>query len=149
MEASRVLVLISGSGTNLQALIDACSTDKLPSAQIIHVISNRKDAYGLTRAKNAGIETTYHNLVRYKKLHPNTPEGIQAAREEYDVELASIILEQTPDIVVCAGWMHILSSSFVNKLANARVPVISELLHCSLHSPAADPSTLVSSRATN
>lgn len=125
-DPTRIAVLISGSGTNLQALIDACGTDKLPSAKIIHVFCNRKDAYGLTRAKNADIPTTYHNLVRYKKQHPSTPEGVQAAREEYDVDLAKLIIAEKPEIVVCAGWMHILSSLFVQRMEEAKVPVISE-----------------------
>src|ERR1700734_290290 len=77
---SRLLVLISGNGSNLQALIDACNTPALPHTSIIRVISNRKDAYGLQRAQKADIPTTYHNLVKYKKRHPTTDAGVQAAR---------------------------------------------------------------------
>src|ERR1043165_1065185 len=96
-------VLISGSGTNLQALIDACGSSPLERAKITHVISNKKDAYGLTRAQNANIPTTYHNLVAggYKKKNPD---DIEKAREQYDLDLANIILEHQakPDLVVCA-----------------------------------------------
>jgi phosphoribosylglycinamide formyltransferase len=111
----RILVLISGSGTNLQALIDA----SLPG-RIIHVISNRKSAFGLTRATNAGISTGYHNLVPYKSQHAT----IEAAREAYDADLATLILEQRPDLVVCAGWMHILSSRFLDPLVAAGIDII-------------------------
>lgn len=120
-----ITVLISGSGTNLQALIDACGEPPLENAQITRVISNKKDAYGLTRAENASIATTYHNLVSggYKKRHPD---DIQKAREEYDFDLANLIIEDQPkpDLVVCAGWMHILSPKFVDALEKANVPVI-------------------------
>jgi phosphoribosylglycinamide formyltransferase len=122
-----ITVLISGSGTNLQALIDACRTDSaLSTAHISHVISNRKDAHGLQRAENAGIPTTYHNLVQYKKAEPNTPQGIEAARRKYDSKLAQIILAHipSPDLVVCAGWMHILSTPFISALQSASVPII-------------------------
>ena len=131
-------VLISGSGTNLQALIDACgqnpssSTDRsaprqlLPNARVGHVISNRKDAKGLVRAQEAGIFTMYHNLLQYKKKFPDTEAGAKAARVQYDAVLAQKILTHVPcpDLVVCAGWMHILSPGFVNALASASVPII-------------------------
>lgn len=118
-------VLISGSGTNLQALIDACGSSLLEHAKISHVISNKKDAYGMTRAQNANIPTTYHNLVAggYKKKNPG---DIEKAREQYDLDLANIILEHQPkpDLVVCAGWMHILSPKFIDTLSAANLPII-------------------------
>jgi len=118
-------VLISGSGTNLQALLDACGSAPLQNVQITHVISNKKDAYGLTRAQSANIPTTYHNLIAggYKKKHAG---NIEKAREDYDVDLAKIIAENKPkpDLVVCAGWMHILSPSFIDALKAADIPII-------------------------
>ncbi|CAZ85678.1 unnamed protein product [Tuber melanosporum] len=118
----RILVLISGNGSNLQALIDASRAN--PStleASIIHVISNKKAAYGLKRAANAGIPSTYHNLLAYKNKNPNNP---QEAREAYDADLAKLILAQTPDLVVCAGWMHILSPTALDPLEEAGVDII-------------------------
>jgi phosphoribosylglycinamide formyltransferase len=123
-KAARILVLISGNGSNLQALIDACNTVKLPSSRIIRVISNRKDAYGLIRAQNASIPTTYHNLVKYKKQQAASDAGILLARVAYDKDLAQLILENKPDLVVCAGWMHILSSAFVDALSEADIATI-------------------------
>jgi phosphoribosylglycinamide formyltransferase len=122
-----ITVLISGSGTNLQALIDACKGGRsLPNAHVSHVISNRRDAYGLKRADEAGIPTTYHNLVQFKKAEPDTDAGVAAARRKYDSKLAQIILSHipSPDLVVCAGWMHVLSDPFVNALKAANVPII-------------------------
>ena len=123
-QLARILVLISGNGSNLQALIDACNTPRLPSSRIIRVISNRKDAYGLARARNASIPTSYHNLVKYKKQQPATEAGVRLAREAYDQDLAQMILDDKPDTVVCAGWMHILSSSFVDVLSGADIAII-------------------------
>lgn len=119
-----ILVLISGNGSNLQALIDACNTPRLPSSRIIRVISNRKDAYGLIRAQNASIPTTYHNLVKYKKQQAANEAGVLRARVAYDQDLAQMIIEEKPDLVVCAGWMHILSSAFVDALEEAQIAII-------------------------
>ncbi|KAJ9651545.1 Bifunctional purine biosynthetic protein ADE5,7 [Neophaeococcomyces mojaviensis] len=118
-------VLISGNGTNLQALIDACGKAPLQNARITRVISNKGAAFGLTRAQNASIPTKYHNLVSggYKKKYPD---DVQKAREEYDIDLANIITQDQPkpDLVVCAGWMHILSPKFIDALTAANVPII-------------------------
>jgi phosphoribosylglycinamide formyltransferase len=122
--SSKLLVLISGNGSNLQALINACNTPALPDAVITHVISNRKEANGLQRAQKANIPTTYHNLVPYKKRHADTGQGGLAAREEYDRDLAQLILQHAPDLVVCAGFMHVLSSAFCATLSHAGVDII-------------------------
>ena len=120
-------VLISGEGTNLQALIDACASKPpapgFTNTSISHVVSNKKEAGGLRRAERAGIHTTYHNLVKYKK---RCPDNLDQAREEYDTDLAKIILtnQPKPDLVVCAGWMHILKPRFIDSLTDANVPII-------------------------
>ncbi|KAF8999067.1 phosphoribosylglycinamide formyltransferase, partial [Cyathus striatus] len=107
-----ITVLISGSGTNLQALIDALNTPRLPNAQITRVISNRKAAYGLTRAAQATppIPTGYLALQPYLKQNPGK------TREDYDREVAKLVLQEDPDLVVLAGWMHILSDAFLELL---------------------------------
>ncbi|KAK0511604.1 hypothetical protein JMJ35_006177 [Cladonia borealis] len=116
----RITVMISGSGTNLQALIDATKDDTLPNASIIRVISNRAKAYGLERARNASIPTAYHNLVKYKK--PGVDE--QLARSEYDRDLAQLVLRDSPDLIICAGWMHVLAPSFLDPVSEAGIEVI-------------------------
>ncbi|KAK3661811.1 Bifunctional purine biosynthetic protein ADE5,7 [Elasticomyces elasticus] len=123
---ARITVLISGGGTNLQALIDACGTDDLPNANIVRVISDRKDAYGLTRAKTASIPTTHHGILRYKREHPDSsPEPkFDQARRAYDADLAKLVLEDEPDLVVCAGFMRILTTAFVDPVKAATVPII-------------------------
>jgi len=100
----QLAVLISGSGTNLQALIDACAAGDLP-AQVAVVVSNRKAAYGMERAAKAGIPTCY--VPR---------QGLE--RAEYDAGLAAVVNAYQPDLVVLAGWMHILTPAFLEKFPN-------------------------------
>ncbi|KAI0670038.1 phosphoribosylglycinamide formyltransferase [Trametes maxima] len=106
----RIVVLISGSGTNLQALIDAQNTPALPSTRISLVLSNRKAAYGLTRATQANppIPTAYLGLQPYLKANPGK------TRDDYDVEVARVVVKEEPDLVVLAGWMHIVGNGFLD-----------------------------------
>ncbi|MBI5928721.1 MAG: phosphoribosylglycinamide formyltransferase [Chloroflexi bacterium] len=97
----RLCVLISGSGSNLQALINAIQSNEL-AAEIVLVVSNRQAAYGLERAKQAGIPTLY---FPYKKSQD---------RHQYDADLAEKIRTYQVDLVVLAGWMHILSPAFLD-----------------------------------
>jgi len=121
----RIVVLISGSGTNLQALIDAQNTPRLPATQITLVLSNRKAAYGLTRAQKSDppIPTAYLALQPYLKANPGK------TRDDYDAEVAKIVLEQNPDLVVLAGWMHVFGDGFLDLLYDTEdsrkpIPVI-------------------------
>jgi phosphoribosylglycinamide formyltransferase-1 len=94
-----IVVLISGSGSNLQSIIDASHND-LP-VEIRAVISNRADAYGLTRAEQAGIPTA----VLDHRDHPD--------RASYDTALRKLIDGYAPQLLVLAGFMRILSDDFV------------------------------------
>ncbi|MCU0476996.1 MAG: phosphoribosylglycinamide formyltransferase [Anaerolineae bacterium] len=100
----RVVVMVSGSGTNLQALIDAIGAGHLP-CRIVLVVSNRREAFGLTRAETHGIPTAY------VPLKPYTAAG--KTREEYDRDLADVVAEAQPDLIVLAGWMHVLGEGFL------------------------------------
>lgn len=99
---TKATVLISGEGSNLQALIDA-STTTIPYLKIIRVISNKAKANGLNRARAANIPTTYHNLISGKYYASGEQdEGVKkAGREKYDARLAEIVLADEPDIVIC------------------------------------------------
>ena len=103
-------VLISGYGSNLQALIDACEGGELPGTEIAVVVSNRRAAYGLERAARHGLPTMYHPLAPYRA------EG--RTRAEYDADLARILQQYGVDWVVLAGWMHVLSSAFLDQFPN-------------------------------
>ena len=105
----RIIVLISGSGTNLQAILDACHDGRLYS-EVVLVVSNRKSAFGLVRATNAGIPTLYFPLKAYRDTG--------RTREDYEVELANRLSSYEPDLIVLAGWMHVFCAAFLVPFAN-------------------------------
>ncbi|TKA51435.1 hypothetical protein B0A53_05348 [Rhodotorula sp. CCFEE 5036] len=113
----RVTVLISGSGSNLQALLDATSAaDRLlADCKVTAVISSRSDAYGLTRARSTKPTPTPAEafpLLRWKKL----PGNEQKSRQDWEHQLAQKIVDTRPDVVVLAGWMLILGPDFLRQL---------------------------------
>ncbi len=102
---SRLVVLISGNGSNLQAILDTCASGEL-DATVVSVISNKAEAHGLTRARNAGVES-----IHFPKLETES-------RQQYDSRLADYVTTRQPDYIVLAGWMRILSSSFLSCFPN-------------------------------
>jgi phosphoribosylglycinamide formyltransferase len=134
----------TATGSNLQALLDAAGSSSLPGARVTQVLSNRKAAYGLERAKNAGVPSATLSLSPWLKAHPGS------SRDDYDGLLAQAVLAggegkseevlaaaregaassssapatALPDLVVLAGFMHIVSSAFLAPLRRAGVPVI-------------------------
>ena len=103
----KIAVLISGSGTNLQAILDACSDHTL-AAEVVVVVSNKRKAYGLTRAREAGVPTEVRSLGKHLRAG--------GSRDGFDAELARMVAEvYAPDLVVLAGWMLILSPSFLDQ----------------------------------
>jgi formyltetrahydrofolate-dependent phosphoribosylglycinamide formyltransferase len=105
----RLVVFISGSGSNLQAILDATAEGRL-NAEVVLIASNRKKAYGLSRAEKAGVPTLYFPLKPYRQAGK--------IREEYDADLAKHVIKYQPDLIVLAGWMHILSPAFLNRFPN-------------------------------
>jgi phosphoribosylglycinamide formyltransferase-1 len=101
--SAKIAVLVSGGGTNLQALIDAQAAGKIPSGKIALVVSNASGAYALERAKNAGIAT---EVVLKKEL------GSQAAFEE---KLMQILSAYDIDVIILAGFMTILTENFTSR----------------------------------
>ena len=101
----RFVVLISGNGSNLQAILDACSSGEL-SAKVVAVFSSKADAYGLTRARNAGVDGIYF------------PKQGNESRRDYDARLGAHVSTYLPDYVILAGWMRILSTSFLSLFSN-------------------------------
>jgi phosphoribosylglycinamide formyltransferase 1 len=98
---ARILVLISGNGSNLQSILDACADGRLP-AQVVGVISNQVDAFGLERARCAGVPV---EVLSRKK---------DQDRVAYDSLLAEKAETFRPDWIVLAGWMRLLSSAFLD-----------------------------------
>ena len=97
----RVAVLVSGGGTNLQAILDAKAAGKIPSAEISLVISNRKDAYALTRAANAGVEGLWLPKMKAEPI------------EAYGEKLLAVLKEHRIDMVVLAGFLMILPENVI------------------------------------
>ncbi len=102
----RLVVFISGNGSNLQAIIDAIQAGQL-TARIELVVSNRREAYGLVRAKEANLPTLYFPLKPYLEAGHS--------REQYDLALAEQVAIYQPDLIVLAGWMLVLSAAFLER----------------------------------
>ncbi|KAL8675347.1 MAG: hypothetical protein Q9168_000304 [Polycauliona sp. 1 TL-2023] len=111
-------------GTNLQAIIDAIKDGSIQHAKIVRVVSNRAAAKGLIRAKEADIPTLYHNLKKFGEQNPHYQKDPVSLRHNYDRSLAELVLQDQPDILVAAGFMHVLSPAFLDPLAGLGIPAI-------------------------
>lgn len=98
---ARIVVLASGSGTNLQAIIDACSNGSL-AAEVVAVVSDQPEAYSLERARIYGI------------IAIPLPRHDGEKRAAYDVRLRAVVAEYAPDWIVLAGFMRLLSTAFLD-----------------------------------
>lgn len=117
-----IVVLISGSGTNLQALID----DAEIGPRIGLVVSSSPTAYGLERAQKAGIKTHVHSLqTYYGDLPKDAKDERKRAREQFNSDLGNFLVAQKDtQLVVCAGWMLILSPKFLAPVEAAGISII-------------------------
>ncbi len=115
LQISKLVILISGSGSNLQSFIDQCQSRKL-NAEVACVISNKPDAYGLERAKLAGIPT---QTLDHKCF---------ATREDFDQALIKLIAPFNPDLIILAGFMRILTPELVNRFCGKLVNIHPSLL---------------------
>ena len=111
----KLVILVSGGGSNLQAIIDAINHGQI-NAQIAIVISDRENAYALTRARNAGIPSLFLNPKQY------------AGRTEFDDALTDKIFSLNPDLIILAGFMRILSRSFVEAFQGKIINIHPSLL---------------------
>lgn len=114
-EKKKIAVLISGSGSNLQALIDACAAPDYP-AQIVLVLSNKSDAYGLERAKSVQLSTL---VISHKDY---------GSREAFDAALDAALHAHKVEIVCLAGFMRVLTDGFVKKWQGKMINIHPSLL---------------------
>jgi phosphoribosylglycinamide formyltransferase-1 len=114
-EKLRIVVLISGGGSNLQAIMDACGKGAI-DGEVVAVISNRADAYGLQRARRAGIPT---EVLDHRDFED---------RESFDRALAQRIDHYRPELVALAGFMRILTPGFVRHYAGRMLNIHPSLL---------------------
>ncbi|RSM08531.1 hypothetical protein CEP52_003176 [Fusarium oligoseptatum] len=126
MSQVQLLVMASGNGSNFQAILDACADGRIPNTRVSKLIVNRKTAYSIQRAEKAGVPSEYFNLVAhgYQAKGEKDTAHIQEARSRYDADLAAKVIEEKPDMVVLAGWMHVFAQSFLTPLEAAGIPVI-------------------------
>lgn len=101
-----IAVFASGSGTNLQAIINAISDGRIRNSRIVLVVSDNENAYALVRARNAGIECFVLTPRGYKK------------REDYDREIIKELEKRDAELIILAGFMRLVSSLFVEKYKN-------------------------------
>lgn len=107
LHSSNLVVLISGNGSNLQAILDACASGEFAQrARVSAVIANKAEAYGLERARRANMPAVC------------LPKRAAQTRAQYDSELADLVAVYQPDWVVLAGWMRLLTSAFLNRFPN-------------------------------
>lgn len=116
MNTAKIAVLVSGGGTNLQALIDSQKSGIIKSGEISLVIANNENAYALERAKNNDIE----HLVITKKS--------AGSQENFETELIRTLEEHNIDLIVLAGFMSILSERFTSHFANRIINVHPSLI---------------------
>ncbi|GLQ75163.1 phosphoribosylglycinamide formyltransferase [Vibrio penaeicida] len=110
-----IVVLISGNGSNLQAVIDACENGSI-EGKVSAVFSNKADAYGLERAKRSGIDA---RAVSHKDFE---------SREAFDLALMGEIDQYQPDLIILAGYMRILSEGFVRHYIGKMINIHPSLL---------------------
>ena len=111
----RIIILVSGNGSNLQAIINACQNN-LINGKIVAVISNKPDVYSLMRAKQANIPS---HVINHKEF---------ASREAFDHQLQLQIEEYQPDLIVLAGYMRILTPHFVQHYSGKMLNIHPSLL---------------------
>ena len=105
-DVKRLTVLVSGNGSNLQALLDACAANRL-QAKVGLVVSSDAAAYGLVRARRHGIPAKALSWSDYR--------AAGGKRTAYDRQLAQCVADSRPDLVVLAGWMRILTRAFLER----------------------------------
>jgi phosphoribosylglycinamide formyltransferase-1 len=120
-----IAVFVSGSGTNLQAIIDAVKAGKI-KAKISLVVSDNEKAYALTRAKDADIETFVLKPKKFREEHGLAKD--EKFREEYDKRIAEELEKRDVGLVVLAGFMRLMSPYFVRKFKNKIINIHPALL---------------------
>ena len=116
MRRIKIAVLVSGGGTNLQAIIDAQKSGILKSGEVSLVIADKKEAYALTRAENNNIKTA---VIVKKEC---------ASKAEFEEKIISVLEENNIDFIILAGFMQILSENFTKKYANRIINVHPSLI---------------------
>ncbi len=108
-QPARLVVLVSGDGSNLQAILDACANDRSYGCQVVAVGADRSGTRGQQRAADAGVPTFVARVADYPD------------REAWERHLTSQVASYQPDLVVCAGFMKVLGATFISTFAGRMV----------------------------
>lgn len=127
MKKVRVAILISGRGSNMKALIDACSISDFP-AEIVLVLSSNKNALGLNYANEKLIQSYSVDLADFKKTLEDLNLNNEQIRQKYDEKINQIIMSHNIDLICLAGFMRLLSPWFVNSWKNRIINIHPSLL---------------------
>ena len=111
----RVAVMASGRGSNFQAIIDSSERGEIPHAEIVHLITNKKDAYAIQRATDHGIDYTIIESKNY-------------SREQFEKKTLRVLKTEKIEVIVLAGFMRILSPQFINSYKNKIINIHPSLL---------------------
>lgn len=112
----KISVLVSGRGTNLQSVIDAVENGEIQNAEIVCVISDKKEAYALKRAEKHGIENIFINPADF------------SSRQAYDDKLLDVLNAKETDLVLLAGYLRIISDSVIHAYKNRIINIHPSLL---------------------
>lgn len=112
----KVLVCVSGGGTNLQAIIDSIEQGNVTNVQIVRVVSNNKNAYALERAKRAGIEAVCVSPKDY------------GSREQFNEALLQAATEAAPDLIVLAGFLVVIPPELIRRYENRIINIHPSLI---------------------
>ncbi|MDE6747745.1 MAG: phosphoribosylglycinamide formyltransferase [Lachnospiraceae bacterium] len=112
----KILVCVSGGGTNLQAVIDAIKQGLITNAEIVRVISNNRNAYALKRATDAGIDAVCISPKDY------------ADREQFHAQFLNAVNEKNPDLIVLAGFMVVLPQEMIQRYRNRIINIHPSLI---------------------
>ena len=128
--------MASGNGSNFQALIDAVKAQRISNSHIVRIIVNRKKAYAVTRAETAGIPCTYFNMISegFQAREEKDPEKLKEARSKYDAALAELVLQDTVDLVILAGWLHVFTYALTTMRLHLDCTLRSLTITVALHS---------------
>lgn len=128
VEEMKIGILISGRGSNMVALVDAVKSGEIPDSEVAVVISDKRDAAGLEKARARGIETMVITRERAKGTDIDTRVSARKTREEHDAEIITELKKRDVDLVCLAGYMRLLSPSFIKAFPNRIINIHPSLL---------------------
>ena len=124
----KIGILISGRGSNMVALVDAVKSGEIPDSEVAVVISDKRDAAGLEKARTRGVDTVVITRYRSEGTLVDTRVSARKTREEHDAEIIAELQKRDVELVCLAGYMRLLSPSFVRAFTDRIINIHPSLL---------------------